>query len=559
MNGAAITVETLIAHGVTDVFGFPGGSVLNLYDELYNRRAQIRHRLTCHEQGAAHAADGYARATGKVGVAIATSGPGATNLVTGIATAYLDSSPVVAITGNVPTGLMGKDSFQEVDITGVTMPVTKHSFLVKDVNNLEKTLCEAFRIAQSGRPGPVLVDIPKDVQIADGQFSGGQPMPVMPMPAAEQSEIERVAELINASQRPYIYAGGGVVISGAEELLRIFAERLDAPVGLSLMGLTAMPSSHPLYLGMTGMHGLLESSKMHAEADLIIGIGVRFSDRATGDTKRYGTEAKVIHIDIDDAEIDKNVFADASILGDIKEALPRLIELVEERDRSQWRARAHEFREEFMRATIGDGNTDGTTDEFCPRKIIQTVQSLTDDQTVVVTDVGQHQMWVAQHYEFTYPRTLLTSGGLGTMGFGMGGSVGASIAKGNARTLLFTGDGSFHMNMAEFATAVRYKLPIIVILLDNAVLGMVRQWQSLFYGERYSQTTCGRPTDYVKLAEALGGHGFKATDLDTLKQVLGEAYKIDDGPVLIACPINQSAMVFPIIPAGTSVADVIIG
>ncbi|MDR0308766.1 MAG: biosynthetic-type acetolactate synthase large subunit [Coriobacteriales bacterium] len=555
MNGAAITVETLIAHGVTDVFGYPGGTVLNLYDELYGNSDRITHRLSCHEQGAAHAADAYARVTGRVGVVIATSGPGATNLVTGIATAYLDSTPMIAITGNVPTTLMGKDAFQEVDTTGITMPITKHNFLVKDVDQLEETLCEAFRIARSGRPGPVLVDIPKDVQVNEADFRGGQPLPDIPTPTANQQCLEEAAALINASERPYIYAGGGVVISGAEDLLRQFAESLDAPVGLSMMGLTAFDSEHPLYLGMTGMHGLPESSKMHAEADLIIGIGVRFSDRATGDTKRYRANTKILHIDIDDVEVDKNVASTASVLGDLKEILSSLIGMLDQRERPEWKGRAKKVRDEWGRAVMDYKAQDEHS--FTPRRIIKTVRAHATDEMVVVTDVGQHQMWVAQHYGFKVPRTLATSGGLGTMGFGMGGAVGACVAKGGARTLLFTGDGSFHMNMAEFATAVRYGLPIIVIVIDNSVLGMVRQWQTLFFGERYSQTTLERPTDYVKLAEALGGSGYMVSDLAGLEKALNGAFA-SDIPTIIDCKIDSDEMVFPMIPAGGSFEDMIV-
>lgn len=555
LNGAAITIETLIAHGVTDVFGIPGGSVLNLYDELFSRTSQITHRITSHEQGAAHAADGYARATGKVGVAMATSGPGATNLVTGIATAYLDSSPVVFITGNVPTNLMGKDSFQEVDITGITMPITKHGFLVKDINALEETICEAFRIARSGRPGPVLIDIPKDVQIAETEFLGGHPLPDLPRRQPDQSELQAAAELINSSQQPFIYAGGGVVLSDSSDLLCQLAEKLDAPIGLSIMGLTAMSSTHPLYLGMTGMHGLPEATQLNAEADLIIGIGVRFSDRATGNINSYREKAKIIHIDIDDAEIDKNVQADVSLHGDIRDILPLLIELVEERDRRQWLDHATDIRE-AMRDSIlapSEAQASGLT----PYTVINAVRQRTDDSTVIATDVGQHQMWVAQHYAFNQPRTFLTSGGLGAMGFGMGAAIGASIAKTQTRTVLFTGDGSFHMNLNELATAVRYQLPIVVVILNNGVLGMVRQWQTLFYQSRHSETTLDRSTDYVKLAEAFGARGFSVGDAHGLNEVLDQAFSSSE-PVLIDCRIDPDSQVFPIIPPGGSFIDMII-
>lgn len=574
LSGAAIAIETLIAHGVTDVFGIPGGSVLNLYDELYSRSHRIRHHLTAHEQGATHAADGYARASGKAGVVIATSGPGATNLITGIATAYLDSSPIVAITGNVPTNLMGKDSFQEVDITGVAMPITKHGFLVKDINALEDTLCEAFRLACSGRPGPVLVDIPKDIQIAEADFKGGTPLPELERQKPDQAALEAAAELINASQRPYIYAGGGVVLSDSSTLLTQLAEKLDAPTGLSMMGLTAMSSTHPLNMGMTGMHGLAESSQLNAEADLIIGIGVRFSDRATGNIASYREKAKIIHIDVDNAEIDKNVLSDVSLLGDIRDVLPRLIDLVESRERNAWLAHAADIKVAMRETSRGAKVTADTETEPLinaqpsrqddplipptPYAVIQAVRQHAGDDTEVATDVGQHQMWVAQYYPFNQPRTLLTSGGLGTMGFGLGAAIGASIANGSrSRTLLFTGDGSFHMNLNELATAVRYQLPIVIIIMNNGVLGMVRQWQSLFYQGRYAETTLNRPTDYVKLAEAFGAVGYKVASISELHQALQLAFA-SNGPVLIDCPIDPDASVYPIIPPGGSYHDMII-
>jgi len=559
LNGAAITIETLIAHGVSDIFGIPGGSVLNLYDELAIRSDRITHRLTCHEQGAAHAADGFARATGKVGVAMATSGPGATNLVTGIATAFLDSTPMVIITGNVPTSLMGKDSFQEVDIRGITMPITKHGFLVKSIDELELTLAEAFRFARSGRPGPVIVDIPKDIQIAETEFHGGTPLPDLPRPPFAEATLQAAADMINAAERPYIYAGGGVVLSNSSDLLRAFAEKLDAPVGLSLMGLSAIDSKHPLYLGMTGMHGLPEATQMQAEADLIIAVGARFSDRATGNIANYQQHVKIVHIDIDEAEIDKNVLSTLSLVGDIRDVLPELIGMIERRERNAWRMRANDFREAIHEATL---ETEATTAKdiggLTPRTVIKAVRQLAGDDTVVATDVGQHQMWVAQYYGFSQPRTFLTSGGLGTMGFGMGAAIGASIARGSARSVLFTSDGSFHMNMNEFATAVRFNLPIVVLLLNNSVLGMVRQWQSLFYDGRYSETTLDRPTDYVKLAEALGGNGFSATNEAELQAALERAFT-GTGPALIDCVINRDAQVFPIIPPGGSFNDMIIG
>jgi len=555
LNGAAITIETCIAHGVRDIFGIPGGSVLNLYDELSRRSDRITHRLTCHEQGAAHAADGYARVTGQPGVVLATSGPGATNLVTGIATACLDSSPLVAITGNVPLPLMGKDSFQEVDITGITMPITKHGFLVKNINDLEQTVCEAFRIARSGRPGPVLVDIPKDVQMAETEFYGGTPLPdLLPnIPAAQ--DLDTAAEMINSAERPFIYAGGGVVLSDSSELLQQLAESLNAPVGFSLMGLTALDYNHPLNMGMTGMHGVPEATQINAEADLVIGLGVRFSDRATGDIDSYRHRTKILHIDIDNAEIDKNVHADFSLQGDLRVVLPQLIARIRPTDRSAWLDRAQDFKDAMRSAPLL--RSSGPHDSLSPYQIIDAVRQHAADDTVVVTDVGQHQMWVAQYYRFARPRTLLTSGGLGTMGFGMGAAIGACLANGSARTVLFTSDGSFHMNMNEFATAVRFGLPIVVVILDNAVLGMVRQWQSLFYEQRFAETTLDRPTDYVKLAEALGGRGFRATGPEQLHQALDAAFA-QPGPALVTCPISPDAQVYPIIPPGGSRRDMII-
>jgi len=547
-SGAEIVVETLISHGVSNVFGYPGGAVLDLYDALYRNGDRINHYIACHEQGAAHAADGYARATGKIGVVIATSGPGATNLVTGIATAYLDSVPLVAITGNVALPLIGKDSFQEVDITGITMPITKHNYIVKNVDDLEETIYEAFQVAASGRPGPVLIDIPKDVQAEMCEFRGGKPLPLLPQGQACEEKLAQIAEIINSSKRPYIYCGGGVVIANASEELAEFAKKIDAPIGCSMMGLSAVSSSNPLMLGMTGMHGTYASSKMRGDADVIIGIGVRFSDRATGDKAAYQKNTKIIHIDIDDAEIDKNIPATCSVLGDIKSIIPRLTELVKPSKHEEWHKLAQEYKE-FANKKFKDG--------FNPQNIIKTVRKSAKPDTVITTDVGQHQMWTAQHYEFERPRTFLTSGGLGTMGFGLGAANGASIAHNNAKTVLFTGDGSFHMNMNEVATAVRYKLPIVIILMNNSVLGMVRQWQGLFYENRYSQTTLNRPTNYVKLAEAFGAVGYDASNQAELEAALQMAFESDQ-PVIINCIINSDEKVLPMIPPGKAVSDMIV-
>ncbi len=548
-NGAEIIVETLINQGVTDVFGYPGGSVLHLYDALYKNSDRINHYITCHEQGASHAADGYARATGKPGVVIATSGPGATNLVTGIATAYLDSVPMVAITGNVPLELIGRDSFQEVDISGITRPITKHNYIVKDINELEDVICEAFEIATSGRPGPVLIDIPKNIQSETCEFKGIKFATAQQPDATTDAKLKEIAEIIKAAKRPYIYAGGGVVIAEASAELEKFAQKINTPIGCSMMGLTAVNADNPLALGMTGMHGTYPASKMKAEADVVIGIGVRFSDRATGCKRAYQKDTKIIHIDIDDAEIDKNITSTCSIVGDIKTILPRLTEIVEPKQNPQWLEVAEQYKDFAHEMNSAEG--------FCPGEIIKTVRKYASDDTVVATDVGQHQMWTAQYYEFAKPRTFLTSGGLGTMGFGLGAAIGASIARNKAKTLLFTGDGSFHMNLNEIATAVTNNLPIVVVLLNNSVLGMVRQWQSIFYDKRYSNTTMNRATDYKKLAEAFGADGFDVQNQEQLDAALTAAFA-SEKPVIINCMIDCDERVLPMIPPGCSIEEMII-
>ncbi|MCL2519229.1 MAG: biosynthetic-type acetolactate synthase large subunit, partial [Oscillospiraceae bacterium] len=524
MTGAAITIQTLINHGVDVIFGYPGGAVLYLYDELYKNSDKIKHYIFCHEQGATHAADGYARATGKTGVVFATSGPGSTNLVTGIATAYMDSTPMIAITGNVPLGLIGKDSFQEIDIAGITMPITKHNYIVKNINELEAIICEAFQIARSGRPGAVLIDIPKDIQTSVCEFKGGKPWELFPHPVVSDEAIIEAAEIINNSKKPYIYAGGGVISAGASEELQVFAEKIDAPIGCSMMGLSAVNHKLRNNIGMTGMHGTYVASAVQAKADLIIGVGVRFSDRATGNKIKYQENAKILHIDIDKSEIGKNVSAYNSLVGDAKDTLTRLTSFAAHRKLPKWW-------EEINGYACESRNT--------PKEIIQTVHKYMPDDAVIVTDVGQHQMWVAQYYKFSKPRTFLTSGGLGTMGFGMGAAIGAAIGTGR-RIVLFTGDGSFHMNMNEFATAVTNNIPLIVIILNNNVLGMVRQWQNLFFESRYSNTTLERKTDYVKLAESLGGKGFNNDFESALQQALTETV-----PVIIECKINKDEKVFP--------------
>ncbi|MDR0918880.1 MAG: biosynthetic-type acetolactate synthase large subunit [Oscillospiraceae bacterium] len=549
ISGAEIVVKTLISHNVSDVFGYPGGCVLNIYDELYKYSDKVNHILTAHEQGASHAADGYARATGKTGVVIATSGPGATNLVTGIATAYLDSVPLVAITGNVNSNLIGKDSFQEVDITGITMPITKYNFIVKSVDELEETLCKAFQIAASGRQGPVLVDIPKDIQIATSEFKGGFPLKLFPHNEMKTEDLKEIAELIQNAEKPYIYAGGGVISSESSAELLKLSQLADAPVGFSMMGLTAMDYRNPKKLGMTGMHGLYTASKMQSEADLIIGIGVRFSDRATGNTDKYKENVKIIHIDTDRAEINKNITVDKSIIGDIKDILTELNSMLKQKNLPEWNKQTEKYREITKELFNETG--------FCPKKIIKTIHKYTKDDTVVTTDVGQHQMWTAMHYNFANPRTFVTSGGLGTMGFGLGAAIGASVAKDKSRTVHVTGDGSFHMNLAELATVVTYNIPVVTVILNNGVLGLVRQWQRQFYGERFSNTTLNRKTDYVKLAEAFGAKGFRAETEEELISALDEIFN-SDYPAVIDCRVDCDAKVLPMIPPGGSISDIMI-
>ncbi len=573
ITGARIVVETLIEQGCDLIFGYPGGQVIDLYDELFLARDRIRHVLTAHEQGAAHAADGYARATGKVGVVVATSGPGATNLITGIATAYLDSVPMVAITGNVPCSLIGRDSFQEVDIVGISMPVTKHNFIVKDVRELADTIRQAFCIAKSGRPGPVLVDIPKDVQQALCDFEA-QPSPVEPMPKkrASNHRLRWAADMIAESKRPYIYFGGGILSGDASEELKAFAEKIDAPMGCSLMGLSAVPSDHPRFLGMQGMHGHFASSVAEDEADLVIALGVRFSDRATGKKDRFAKNFKIIHIDIDGAELNKNIPAQLIIQADIKDALTRLTELIATQTHSEWNARLTELRAEEAERTVRSYQI--KTEKKCAacatacdkaglpaaerlnhHQIIDAVSLAAEKDAVIVTDVGQHQMWTAQQYPLRTPRTFLTSGGLGTMGFGLGAAIGASAATGK-RTVLFTGDGCFGMNLNELATAVSEKTPVIIIIVNNGVLGMVRQWQTLFFDGHHSNTTLGRQTDFVKLAEAFGAKGAHAFNTDQLSAALREAFS-QNLPYVIDCVTDCDEMVLPMLPPGGSIENII--
>ena len=546
LKGARILIEELIRQGVDTVFGYPGGAVLNIYDELYQSRDRIHPALTAHEQGAAHAADGYARASGKVGVVIATSGPGATNLVTGIANAYLDSVPLVAITGNVATEALGRDSFQEVDIVSITQPVVKHNFMVKDVSELEQTIKEAFLIANSGRKGPVLIDIPKDVQVNECEY-GIAVLPKMPEKAELPYDEEGVIQLLNEAKKPFIYAGGGVIACGGEKYLQSLAEKLNAPVALSMMGRTAFPDSHPLSLGLVGMHGSYQAAKVQSECDLMLAVGVRFSDRATGNLSAYTKNCKIIHVDIDKAELGKNLSPDFSVQSDVKKWMKAVLPKLKERKNPEWWREI----ESYKKVNIPEKGS------FHPRNILETLRRFTRDDTVVATDVGQHQMWTAQYYRFEKPGTFLTSGGLGTMGYGLGAAIGACLAKNKEETVLITSDGSFSMNCNELCTAVKEGLPITIVLLNNQVLGMVRQWQTAFFGERYSATILDRGTDFVKLIEAYGGKGFSIHKLSELEKALEERKNIA-GPVLLDCHIDKDEKVLPMIPPGKSVAEIIL-
>ena len=548
LSGADIIMETLLEQGCDRVFGYPGGQVIDIFDSLYKYEDKITHILTAHEQGASHAADGYARATGKTGVVIATSGPGATNLVTGIATAYLDSVPLVAITGNVPCSLIGRDSFQEVDITGVTMPITKHNFIVKDGNRLADILREAFQIARSGRPGPVLVDIPKDIQIGKFEFEKKPVAPADPNPVVSEEALKTAAAMIAEAKRPYVYCGGGVIMSGATEEVLALADKIDGAIGCSVMGLSAIPDKHPRFLGMQGMHGRYASSMAEHESDLIIALGGRFSDRATGNTAKFAKSSQIIHIDIDAAELNKNVGVDLDIQGDIKETLQKLNSMVEAKKCEDWWSRIEELKAEGARA-IPEAN------ELTPYAIIDIISKETSEKTIVATDVGQHQMWTAQRYPFEMPRTFISSGGLGTMGFGMGAAMGAYMGTGE-RVVLVTGDGSFGMNLNELATAVTYQVPMVIVIMNNGVLGMVRQWQTLFFDKHYSNTTLDRQTDFVKLAEAFGAKGTRVSTQEEFEKAFSEAFK-ENGPVVIDCAVDCDAFVLPMLPPGGSMDDII--
>ena len=549
LSGSDIIVRTLIEQGCDVVFGYPGGQIINVYDSLYKYSDELRHILTAHEQGAAHAADGYARATGKAGVVIATSGPGATNLVTGIATAYLDSVPLVAITGNVPSTQIGTDSFQEIDITGITLPITKHNYFVGCVEELADTIREAFRLAVSGRPGPVLIDVPKDVQIAKCEYEPEEPVKAEESFAAKDIRIRQAAECINKAERPFIYFGGGLITGDAVNEALELAEIIDAPMGCSMMGLSAVPTDHPRFLGMQGMHGHYASSMAMHNADCIISLGVRFNDRVTGNRAKFATKANIIHIDTDGAELSKTVNAAHGLRGDVKLTLQKLIPLLEKKENTEWQKTIAQLRKDEL-ATLD--NREGMT----PRNAILALNRHLGENTPVATDVGQHQMWSAQNLSFKNARRFISSGGLGTMGFGMGAAIGAQAATGE-RTVLVTGDGSFGMNLNELATAVSNKIPLVILMLNNGVLGMVRQWQTLFFDKHYSNTVLDRQTDYVMLAKAFGADGVTAATPEELEAALTKAFSAD-GPFLINCIIDKDEFVLPMLPPGGSMDDIIV-
>ncbi len=547
LTGSQIVIECLKEQGVDTVFGYPGGAILNVYDELYKHSDEIHHVLTSHEQGASHAADGYARSTGKVGVCLATSGPGATNLVTGIATAYMDSVPMVAITCNVGVPLLGKDSFQEIDIAGITTPITKHNFIVKDVNKLADVIRRAFRIAQIGRPGPVLVDIPKDVTAATTEFEFQQIPPVArKIDKMAEADLEQAAAMIREAKKPYIFVGGGAVISGASEELAKFADLVDAPVCDSLMGKGAFDGTNDRYSGMLGMHGTKASNYGVSECDLLIAVGVRFSDRVIGDAKRFASNAKILQFDVDPAEINKNIQTDASVIGDIKEILKRVNHLLEQQAHTEWMQQIREFKDKYPLTY----KKEGLSGPF----VMEEIYRQTKGDAIIVTEVGQHQMWAAQYYKFSKPRTLLTSGGLGTMGYGLGAAIGAQVANPEKQVINIAGDGCFRMNMNEIATAVRQQLPLIQIVINNQVLGMVHQWQGLFYEKRYSNTILNDGVDFVKLAEAMGATGMRAKTQEEFAEELAKALEMKT-PVLIDCVIDSDDNVWPMVAPGAPISE----
>ncbi len=543
LTGSEIIIECLKEQGVDTVFGYPGGTILNVYDELYRHQDEINHILTSHEQGASHAADGYARATGKVGVCFATSGPGATNLVTGIATAYMDSIPIVAITANVGVPLLGKDSFQEIDIAGVVMPITKHSMIVKDVTKLADTIRRAFHIAQSGRPGPVLVDVTKDVTALKAEYSYREPEVVIPSTEKlTMHDIEQAVQMIAKAKKPFIMIGGGAILADAAEEVRTFVHKVNAPVASSLMGKGAFPEDDELYTGMIGMHGTKTSNLGVMESDLLITIGARFSDRVTGNTETFARKAKILQIDVDAAEINKNVVVDASVIGDVKEVLKLLNEQIPKQGHEEWLEHIRDMKERYPMQY----NTTGLTGPC----VIEALYEATNGEAIVTTDVGQHQMWAAQYYKYTQPRTFITSGGLGTMGYGLGAAIGAKFGRPDKIVVNVGGDGCFRMNMNEIATAVRNELPIIQLVINNHVLGMVRQWQTLFYEKRYSHTVLNDKTDFVKVAEAMGAVGIRVTKKSEIVPALKKAIELNT-TVVIDCQIDSDDKVFPMVSCGS--------
>ena len=547
LTGSQIVAECLIEQGVDTVFGYPGGTILNIYDALYQYQDKIHHILTSHEQGAAHAADGYARSTGKVGVCMATSGPGATNLVTGIATAYMDSTPLVAITANVAVSLLGRDSFQEIDIAGVTMPITKHNFIVKDIKDLAPTIRKAFHIASEGRPGPVLVDITKDVTAAKFDFEPIVPEVIEPRKYTYGAkELDQAIKMIEASEKPFIFVGGGAIASDAASELKEFAEKIDAPVTDSLMGKGAYDNTRPRYTGMLGMHGTKASNFGVSQCDLLIVVGARFSDRVTGDTNRFAKDAKIIHIDVDAAEINKNVVVDLGIVGDAKNVLKELNEKLTRQNHPQWLKEIRDLKERYPLSY----DDEGLTGPY----VIEQIDYLTNSEAIICTDVGQHQMWAAQYFNYRRPRQFISSGGAGTMGFGLGAAMGAKLANPHQTVFNIAGDGCFRMNLNELATLSRYNIPVIQVVMNNQVLGMVRQWQTLFYGQRYSNTILEDKVDFCKVAEGLGCKAIKVTT----KEEVASAIKIameHDGPVVIECMIGKDDKVFPMVAPGGAIAE----
>ena len=552
LNGAEIVIECLKEQGVDTVFGYPGGAILNVYDELYKHRDEIRHILTSHEQGASHAADGYARATGKVGVCLATSGPGATNLVTGIATAYMDSIPIVAITCNVGVSLLGKDSFQEIDIAGITMPITKYSFIVKDVTKLADTIRKAFRIAKTGRPGPVLVDIPKDITAKVTEYIPEElgkctkEDSSRKTPRMDEQRFDRVISMLEEAEKPFVFVGGGAVLSGASQELKDFVDKLDAPVTDSLMGKGAFPGTDPRYTGMLGMHGTKASNFGVSECDLLVVMGARFSDRVTGNTEKFAKNAKIIQLDIDPVEINKNVLITEEIIGDLKDVLKTLNKRLKQQNHAEWLEKIQGYKEKYPLKY----HPNVLSGPF----LVEEIYRQTNGEALIVTEVGQHQMWAAQYYKYTKPRTLLTSGGLGTMGYGLGAALGAKTGCPDKIVVNIAGDGCFRMNMNEIATAVRHNIPIIQVVVNNHVLGMVRQWQDLFYDERYSATVLRDAVDFVKLAEAMGAEGMRAVSQEEFKEAFSKALTLNR-PVVIDCQIDSDDKVWPMVAPGAAISE----